>query len=491
MSNNKTKVKRAPTFVESVLVIGMLIVLITLGFLVFNWPVAMLMIGSAVFAAVIAIYRLGYTWKELEDAISNKVGSIASIILILFFLGAVVALFVFSGTIPYVVTLAFKVLNPSVIYVATFLSCAIMSTATGGSWSTASTMGVAMFGVATGMGANLTITAAAAICGSFFGDKICPLSETTNLAPLCAGTDLYSHIRSMMWTSVPTAVVCAIVYTVAGMNMKGGASPESIEALLESLNSIYHFSIILLIPFIIIIVAAIMKAPAIPTMVLASISALLLGVLYQGFTVVDGLNACLGGTTPAILGVADSSTLVDSAVSLVTKGGMKGMAGTIITTFSGFVFSAIVSHCGFMRTAVEPIVKLCRRNAFTLVLGTFIVDGTLLACAGSSYPAHIISGEIFRKEYAKMGIDARVLSRTMEDFGTVGSPLIPWTSSGAYMAGLFGIAAYGAGGFAPWAIQCWLTTVVALILAATGIGIYKMSKEEQEAVLARMEAEEA
>lgn len=480
--------KRAPTFIESILTVGVLVVLIALGFLVFNWPVAMMMIAAAIFAALMAM-RCGYTWKELEKAISTKFASINSIILILFFLGAVVASFVYSGTIPYIVSIAIKILNPKLLYVVTFLACALMSSATGGSWSTAATMGMAMFGVAVGMNANLTVTAAAAICGSFFGDKMSPISETTNLAPLCAGSNLYEHIGSMLWTTVPTAVVCIVVYLLYGTSMTGGETPETAVKMLESLNSMFKFNIILLIPFVIIIVAAIVKAPALPTMVLATISALLLGAWYQGFSFADGLNACLGGCTPASLGISDTSGYAPEAVSLVTKGGMKGMAGTIITVFSGYVFASIVSHVGFMQKAVSPILKICRKNRFTLVLGTLVTDGALMALGGSSYPAHIISGEMFRKEYAEMGIDARVLSRTMEDFGTVGSPLIPWTGSGAYMAGLFGIAAYGAGGFAPLAIQCWLTSIVALILAATGIGMYPMSEEKKKEVLEALEKE--
>lgn len=485
----KQKEKRAPTFAESAFVIGVLVVLIAIGYINFKWPVAMVMIAASVIAALMS-YRCGYTWEELDAAISAKFTSIISIIIILFFLGAVVASFVFCGTIPYIVTLAIKIMNPSFIYVSTFLACSLMSCVTGGSWSTAATMGMAMFGVATAMNADLTITAAAAISGSFFGDKMCPISETTNLAPLCAGTGLYEHIGSMMWTSVPSAIVCVIVYTLLGLGTKGEAVAESTTAMMECLNNIFSWNIILLLPFAVIVIAAVKKAPTIPTMVLATFCALLLGTVYQGFDLTAGLNACLGGTNPASFGVADASVLTSETTSLISKGGMKGTAGTIITVFAGYVYAAIVSHCGFMQTAVQPIVKLCRKNAFTLVLGTLVTDGVMVACAGSSYPAHIITGEIFRKEYAEMGIDARVLSRTMEDFGTVGTPLIPWSGSGAYMTGLFGIPAYGPGGFALLAINAWLNSVVALILAATGIGMYKLTDEEKAAALERIAAED-
>lgn len=190
----KPKEKRTPTFAESVLAIGVLVVLIAIGYIIFEWPVAMVMIAASVIAALLA-YRCGYTWKELDAAISAKFTSIISIIIILFFLGAVVASFVFCGTIPYIVTLAIKIMSPSFIYVSTFLACGLMSCVTGGSWSTAATMSMAMFGVATAMNANLTITAAAAISGSSLGTK-CARYRRPRTWRLCAPAPAFMSISA-------------------------------------------------------------------------------------------------------------------------------------------------------------------------------------------------------------------------------------------------------------------------------------------------------
>ena len=187
----KPKEKRTPTFAESVLAIGVLVVLIAIGYIIFEWPVAMVMIAASVIAALLA-YRCGYTWKELDAAISAK---FTSIIIILFFLGAVVASFVFCGTIPYIVTLAIKIMSPSFIYVSTFLACGLMSCVTGGSWSTAATIGMAMFGVATAMNANLTITAAAAISGSSLGTK-CARYRRPRTWRLCAPAPAFMSISA-------------------------------------------------------------------------------------------------------------------------------------------------------------------------------------------------------------------------------------------------------------------------------------------------------
>ena len=487
--SKEPKIKRAPTFFESVLAIIILVALIGIGYIGFGWPVnPMLMLASLIF--VFMGFRCGWTWDALQNAIVEKFKSVTVIILMNFLVGGTIAACIFCGTIPYLIYLIFKLINPDQIYLWSFVSCAIFSVVTGTSWTTAGTIGLAMFGAGIGMGADPAILVAAIVSGAIFGDKLSPISETTILAPLCAGTDVYSHIYSMLYTTIPTAIICAIFFYICGSSMPGGQQlPEVALTTMEELSQLFKFSPVVLIPFILIFCGSIFKWGDMPSLCIASFAAVFVAIFYQRGTTIDVLNAFMGGMKVSYLGVEDAATLSSATLSILQRGGMSGMGSTNITVCCGFVLAAIMGAVGFLQTAFSPILNLCRGKRVRLIISTLFTDFVILSCAGSSYPAHIIVSEIYKREYFEQGLDPKVLSRTLEDVGTMCTPLVPWSASGAYYIGLFGVAAYGVGGYCKYALNCWLNPIAAIILAVTGIAMFKMSDEKRKQMLAQLDEE--
>lgn len=487
--NKREKVKRAPTFAESLLALIILIGLIAVGFIGYGLPInPILMLASFIF--VFMAFRCGWKWEQLQNAIVEKFKSVTVIILMNFLVGGTIAACIYCGTIPYLIYLIFKIINPNQIYLWSFISCCIFSLVTGTSWTTAGTIGLAMFGAGLGMGADPALLVAAIVSGAIFGDKLSPISETTILAPLCAGTTVYEHIYSMLYTTVPTAVICAVFFFICGRSMPGGAElPEVAVTVSRELSSMFKFSPIVLIPFILIFLGSILKWGNMPSLCIATFAAVFVAIFYQKADIADVLNAATNGMKVSYLGFEDASVLSSSTISIVQRGGMTSMAGTNITVCCGFVLAAIMSAAGFLQTAFSPVLNFCRGRRVRLITSTLATDFIIMSCAGSSYPAHIIVSEIYKREYFEQGLDPKVLSRTLEDVGTMTTPLVPWTASGAYYIGLFGVAAYGVGGYCKYALNCWLNPIAAIILAVTGIGMFKMSREKRKMMLDKLDEE--
>ena len=480
-------IKRAPTLGESVLALLSMVVIITVGYIGFGVRVEPLMIISAIVAGLLA-RRVGMRWKDIENAICQKLIQATPAILIMWTIGMVIATFIFSGSIPMIIYYGLEIINPQYLYVCAFLVCVVLSIVTGTSWGSAGTIGVAMMGVAAGLDMPLHITAAAVICGAIVGDKLSPLSETTNLAPLCAGVNLYQHIRSMMWTTIPAAVISLIFFFILGQQTEVTSTelPEGAVETMRILADMYNWNPLLLLPFVVILIAAFTKQPPHPTMVGASLLALAIGGLYQGFNAVDGFASAITGFTTDMI---YANPVSDAVAELLNRGGMTSMVGIVVVIYCGYAYAAIISKAGFLETAVAPILHAAKTR-FSLIAVTLFTDLIVLCCSGSSYPASIMTAEIYKREFVERGIDRKVLSRCLEDVGTMVAPLIPWGGSGAFYITTLGVAAFGSEGFVPYCVNAYLNPVMALICAATGIGIYKLSKEQQKKELEELDKEE-
>lgn len=481
------RIKRPPTFGESIFSILSMVVIIAIGYIGFGLRVEILMICATIVAGLMAM-RVGHTWKDLEDGICQKIVQATPAILIMWTIGMVIGTFMYSGSIPLIIYYGLKLINPQYLYVCTLLICMILSVVTGTSWGSAGTAGVAMMGVAAGLGAPLHIAAAAVVSGSIFGDKLSPLSETTNLAPLCAGTNIYKHIGSMMWTTIPPTIITFLVFLFAGFRIEvaGTGLPESALNTIDVLSQMYDWNWLMLIPFAIILICAFTKKPPVPTMIGASFSAIIVGAATQGFDLVSGVDAAVNGFTTSMIFQGDVTADI---ATLLNRGGMKSMVGIVVIIYCGYAYAATISKAGFLETALKPLMRKVKTR-FSAVAAALFVDFVILCCAGSSYVAHIIVGEMFTKPFIELGMDRRVLSRTMEDVGTMMAPLIPWGTSGAFYIATLGVPIFGEGGFGIWAINTYLNPIMALILAATGIGMYQLSKEEKDKELATIELAE-
>lgn len=460
--------------IESVLVLGFMIVIIIIGNIILGIRIEILMLVATTFAILMS-RRQGLAWSDIELEISNRMLKSTPVILIIWCIGVVVASFMFSGSIPMVIYYGLKLINPKYMYICAFIVCAILSICTGTSWGSAATGGVAMMGIASGFGISLPITAAAVICGSLVGDKLSPLSETTNLAPLAAGTDLYTHIKSMLWTTIPSSLISATVFFVAGLGI--GDTTDSLSnialEMLNDLGNIYRWNVLVLLPFVVLLGGAIYKKPTVPTMLVSSAVAIIVGGLFQGFDVVSGLNSCISGFT---VSTVYADTVSSEITTLLNRGGMTSMVGIVIIVYCGYAFAAVVSRAGYLETFATLLIQKAK-TPVSLIMATIFTNFFIAACSGSSYASFIITGEMYRDTYKKYGIDSCVLSRTLEDSGTMMLPLVPWSAAGAFFAATLGVSAYGASGYAVWSANTYLNPLIAILIAYMGVGMYRQCND--------------
>ncbi|ASN06367.1 Na+/H+ antiporter NhaC [Virgibacillus necropolis] len=479
--------KREPTFTESMFALSFIVIFVFGGFFIFNLNVAIMLIASAACAGLLA-RRLGYTWSELEMAIGERLMRATPAILLIWIIGMIIATFIFSGSIPMLIFYGMQIIEPEYIFVASFVICMIFSTLTGSSWGSGGTAGVALISIAAGLGAPLDITAAAIICGAVFGDKMSPLSETTNLASLTSGVNIYEHIKSMTWTTFPATIISFVVFFIAGKSVNVSTQDVAVNdlSLVNDLGNIYSWNLLLLVPFVIILAGAVLKKPAVPIMILSCFIALIIGVVYQGFSLVDGVNAVLNGFEASMVPGVSPDQISSDTLSLLNRGGFVSMLGVIIIIYCGYAYTAIISEAGFFKKALYPLTNRVRKRG-SLVMITLLSQFLLFCFSGTSYIGFLMVPEMFKKSFLKAGIAAKTLSRSLEDAGTVIGPLVPWSSAGVFFVSTLGVSIYGSNGYAIWCVLCYGCPVIAGILAYTGIGIYKLNKEEKEEALAQYE----
>lgn len=469
--------KRKPTLLEAFIPIVIMLLLLSIGYGVYGLSPEPLLILASIFAGFIAL-KVGVKWDEMMLGIREKLDMAMPAILVLISIGILIGTWVISGTIPMMIYYGLELVNPRFIVLIAFVVSAIISIVTGTSWGSAGTVGVALMGIATGLGASLPATAGAVVAGAYFGDKLSPLSDTTNLAPIAAGSELYEHIKHMLYTTIPAAVISMIVYTIVGFNLpvESVATPETMEAMLQSLSEMFNWNLLLLLPPAIVLYGSIRKKPTLPTIIFSSIIAGLLAKFYQGFSASDVFASTVTGFDVSMINKPgfDTENVISEVTELVNQGGMQSMTSVILIAFSAFAFAGIITKAGALDVIMNALLKVVKKTG-DLILSTVISCITMALVTGNSYLSIIVPGELFKDTYQKKNLHAKNLSRTLEDSGTVVVPLIPWSSAGVYMAGILGVSTIS---YAPWAILCYTGFIIAIILGYTGIGIEKINEEK-------------
>ena len=482
MSKKEKKVKqprakRMPTILEALIPVVAMLLVLFIGKGVLGFSTEPLLIIVACVAAFIA-WRVGCTWDDMLDEISQKIAKGMPAILILITVGAMVGTWMTSGTIPMMIYYGVQIVSPKWLLVTAFLITCLVSVATGTSWGSVATMGVALMGIASALGVNPAATAGAVIAGSYFGDKISPLSDTTNLAPLAAGSNLYEHIGHMFWTTVPASIVSLVVYAVVGLNANtaAGATSEAVTNMMAQLDQMYDWNILILLPVILVLAGSLLKLPTIPVMILSTVVAGVEGIFMQGISLGNVLTSTVSGfnvtmiTRPGF----DAANAAFEVTKLLNRGGMNGIMSTTLLVFCAFCFAGIMSRAGCLEVVLKAILSVAKTTG-SLILATVISCITMALTTGNSYLSILIPGEMFRDAYKERGLHPKNLSRTLEDAGTVFVPLVPWSAAGAYMAATLGVETLD---YLPWAILCYIGFIFAIIYGYTGIGIAKLSKEE-------------
>ena len=460
--------KREPSLLQALTPIVFMIVALTVGYTILKIRIEPIMVMSAFVAGIIAL-KLGYTWEEMQKAIIDKISSALPATLILWSVGFLIGSLMFAGTVPMIIYYGIQMINPKFLLVTAFFASAVLSIVTGTSWGAAGTIGVAMMGIAGGLGVSLPATAGAVVAGAFFGDKLSPLSDTTNLAPMAAGSDLYDHIKHMLYTTLPAAGVSLIVYTIVGFTSSGDmVTPELVNTMMSQLDGMFNFNVILLLPIILVILGSVRKWPTIPTMLGTSILTIFLGTMIQGFNIVDGFKSLVDGFSIAMTGF--SGEAIPEVVKLIERGGIVSVTSTTVLIFCAMGFAGIVSVSGMLDVVLELLLSKVK-STLGIIIATIASCFTVAFVTGSSYLSILIPGELFKDVYPKKNLHPKNLSRTLEDSGTVIVPLIPWSAAGAYMAATLGVSTLE---YLPWAILNYTGIIFAIIFALTGFGIAKI-----------------
>ena len=389
-------------------------------------------------AAIIGL-KNGHQWHAIEQGIIKGISMSLGACLILLAVGSLIGSWMLAGTVPTLIYYGLDLLNPSFFYAASCLICAIVAMSIGSSWTTAATVGVALMGVALGMGMSPAISAGAIVSGAYFGDKISPLSETTNLAPAIAGTDLFEHIRYMLWTTIPSFILALLLFVALGLAENGSATSAEIERMQTLLESSFSLGIHLLVPLAVLLLLAVRKVPAFPAVAIGGLLGALWAVLFQ-----PTLIASLGNANDAF--AVQNIKVVWTALfdgvkfdtpdknlnELLSRGGMSSMLNTIWLIICAMSFGAVLEHVGLLKRAVSAILKGAHSAGAMISRTIFTCIGTNLITA-DQYISIVMPGRMYKEEFKKRGLHQLNLSRSLEDGGTITSPLIPWNTCGAYM----------------------------------------------------------
>lgn len=466
--------KKKPSFIEAVIPIISMVLLLGIGYGVYGLRAEILMLISAGIAGVIA-YRLGYTWDDMMNSIVGKLSKTMPAILILIIVGVLIGSWMIGGTIPMMVYYGLKIINPKLIVITSFLVTSFVSICTGTSWGSAGTIGVALIGVAAGMGIPLPIVAGAIVSGAYFGDKMSPLSDTTNLAPIAAGTTLYEHIGHMVFTTGPAFILAGIVYIIAGFKMPAVAmaTPEKVEIILKTLDQMFKWNPLVILPPIIVLYGSIKKKPTIPVMLISSCIALFNAIIFQGFTLQQAFEATISGFNISMMNNIDTANIISDILRLLNRGGMNSMLGTVLIAFCAYGFAGIIAVNGSLDIVLERLMKNVKSTG-SLILVTLISCFTAVCVTSNGQLSILIPGEMLRNSYIARKLHPKNLSRSLEDGATVIEPLVPWTAAGVYMATTLGVSTLE---YLPWAILCYSGWIFAVIWGYTGKFIAKLDEK--------------
>jgi len=461
MLSDKTNRPRI-TFSQAMIPVIFLVVALVFTLTKFGGDPHLPILASAGVAALVAI-RAGFKWGELEEGVVETIKMSMSAILILMIIGTIIGTWILAGVVPTMVYYGLKIISPGIFLVATTLIAAVVSIATGSSWTTAGTVGIALIGVGQGLGIPLPIVAGAIISGAYFGDKMSPLSDTTNLAPAMAGANLFDHIRHMAFTTGPSLIIALVLYGIIGIKYAGNnIDTAAIDAILTGLSSQFTISPVLLIPPVLVIVMVVLKTPAIPGLIGGTILGGIFAAIFQGAGMSEIIEAAHYGF--------ESTTGVVAIDELLSRGGLDSMMWTVSLILCAMAFGGIMEKSGMLRAIAGKILTFANSTG-SLVLSTVLTSIAINLVAGDQYLSIVIPGRMYKEIYDEKGLHPKNLSRVLEDSGTLTSPLIPWNTCGAFMYETLGVHPFA---YLPYAFLNLLNPLISIFYGYTGITMEKV-----------------
>lgn len=465
---SKEREIKKPSFGFSLAVCVVFLLLLSVGMLVLALDTISLMIAGLLFVCICTA-TLGYNFDQMLAMIIKSVSTSMPSLLILISVGAVVGAWMTSGTIPALIYYGLEFLSPSIFLPFGLILCSIMSVSCGTSWGTVATLGVVFMGIGETMGIPSPVVAGMVICGACFGDKMSPISDTTNLAAMGTEIDVYRHIKSMTYTTGPTYIICFITFCVLGTQYADTAlDTAGIVTVQQELAGMFNMNIIVLLPIIITLTMSFMKFPALVAIISGVVAGCFIACTMQGVdlaTIMNNLN--YGFSAP------DASAQI---YSMLNRGGIQSMMWTMSMSIIIIGVSGVLDEAGYLPIIVERISKHIK-NAGNLVMAAIFTDYFCCMATGDSYAPIIITGKLYSNAFDEQGVDRSVLSRCCEEGATLAVPLIPWSVTAAYFSGTLGVAVLD---YAPYAILNWLNPIISIVFAYLGIAIFKKKMNEKK-----------
>lgn len=448
--------KKRPSFIAALIPIAVLVTLLGLNVYFYEdnatyGPNQIALILAAAIACIIGL-RLNFRWEEIQAGMVKSIKTALPAILILLIIGALTGTWMLSGIVPSMIYYGLDLMSPKFFLIAACLACSIVSVATGSSWTTVSTVGVALIGIADGLNIHPAIASGAIISGAYFGDKMSPLSDTTNLAPAMAGTDLFTHIRYMALTTIPTYIITLLIFLFIGLNIDSSANNQSVQALLQTLDQTYYISPLLFLVPVFIVVLIVKKVDAVPALLIGTLLGALVAVFVQP-NIIKQISSYSGTATDWTTYIKQSYTSCINAMSvetsvvtdnedinkLISTRGMFGMMNTVWLIVCAMCFGGVMEVTGMLHRISSSIVVFAK-SAGSLIATTVSTCLFFNVTASDQYLAIVVPGRMYADTFRERGLKPENLSRTLEDSGTVTSVLVPWNTCGAYQSTMLNVA---------------------------------------------------
>ncbi len=481
--------KRESSLFEAIIPLLVLIFLLSFNVLFFEDTLAgsnqIALLLAASIATIIA-YRLGLTWDTIKKKIVGTIGSAMPSMLILLLIGSLAGTWMISGIVPAMIYYGLDIISPKMFLFTAVIVSAIVSLATGSSWSTIATIGVALLGIGKAIGINEAVVAGAIISGAYFGDKMSPLSDTTNLAPAMAGTDLFTHIRYMAFTTVPSILIALVIFLFIGFNIDFSSSVVDVADVKVAIEGTFSTNPLLFLVPIILFTIIIMKVPPLPALMVGTLLGGVAAIIFQPqiITAISGevanyWKASYITLMQSMFGDISLTTNNPDVNELLSTSGMRGMLDTIWLILSAMVFGGVMESAGLLKRITKPIVKMAKSTG-SIVASTAATCIFFNTTASDQYISLVVPGRMFRKTFEDKGLKPEVLSRTLEDSGTVTSVLIPWNTCGATQSRILGVSTFD---YFPYAFFNIISPFMTILFAYLNIKIRRFTNQGKDEVL--------
>lgn len=460
--NKYEKEVRKANFAEALFTFASLTIIMFISIIKYEESPHISMLIGVLIASLVAL-KIGYTWKFIENSMIKGISQAMQSIIILAIIGVLIGVWILAGVVPTMIYYGLMILKPSIFLVATVLITSITSLATGTSWGTAGTMGIALMGIASGLGIPAPVTAGAVLSGAYFGDKMSPLSDTTNLAPAMAGTDVFTHIKSMAKPTLIAYGLTLLIFGFLSAKYRGASADLSnVNIIANGLKETFTISPVLLLAPLVVIISIAKKLPAVPGIALGIIIAAILGPIYQGINFGDILSAGLNGYV--------SNTGLEAVDQLLTTGGLNNMMSSISLTIIAMMFGGIAEETGILEAIVKKFLHRVQ-SIVGLVISTILTCVFTNASMPEQYISIVVPGRMFKNEYKERNLDPTLLSSTLESGGTVTSAMIPWNTCGTYMSTVLGVSTVH---YLPFLFFNLLMPIVQIIIVAIDSNKYRI-----------------